>query len=311
MNSVEAFVAGSDASLAQPAGEAQRAGTARSLLSAARPRQWPKNLLVVAAPAAAGVLGRSSAIAETAAALVAFCLLSSATYLINDVRDRHEDRRHAIKRLRPVADGRLSPRVALAGAAALAIAGLGLAAADGLKFEAIAIGYLALTISYTFLWRQRPVVDVLAVAAGFVVRAAAGAVAVGVGLSHWFLLVTCFGALFVVSGKRYAELARAASAPKRLVLSRYTPSGLRALIGASLIGVWISYCLWALDRPTEHALVWGALTVVPFSLWLGRYARLLKAGAGEAPEELVLGDAPLLALSVCWAALFAIGVYAG
>jgi decaprenyl-phosphate phosphoribosyltransferase len=129
-------------------------------------------------------------------------------------------------------------------------------------------------------------------------------------MSRWFLLVACFGALFIVSGKRYAELLRTAGAPTRAVLSRYSAAGLRALIGASLLALWASYCLWALDRPTEHALVWGGLTVVPVSLWLGRYAQLLATGAGEAPEELVLGDAPLIALSVFWAALFAIGVYA-
>jgi decaprenyl-phosphate phosphoribosyltransferase len=311
MNSVEAFATRAETALAQPERKAGMGGAARALLSACRPRQWVKNVLVLAAPAAAGVLGRPGAIAEAAAAFGAFSLLASATYLVNDVRDRHEDRRHATKRLRAVADGRLSPRQALAAAAALAIAGLSLAAVDGLGFVAVALGYLALTISYTYLWRQRPVFDVLAVAGGFVVRAGAGAVAVHVGLSRWFLLVACFGALFIVSGKRYAELRRTAGAPKRLVLSRYSAAGLRALIGASLVAVWVSYCLWALDRPTEHALVWGALTVVPFSLWLGRYAQMLAGGAGEAPEELVLGDAPLIALSACWAALFAVGIYVG
>lgn len=306
MNLVEAIATGGETAVAQPG----RGDTARALLSACRPRQWVKNALVLAAPAAAGVLGRPVAVAQAAAAFGAFSLLSSATYLVNDVRDRHEDRRHATKRLRAVADGRLSPRRALAAAALLTTAGLGLAVADRLALLAVAVGYLALTASYNFLWRQRPVFDVLAIAAGFVVRAAAGAVAVDVGLSRWFLLVACFGALFIVGGKRYAELRRSDGAPQRRVLSRYSAQGLRALIGASLIAVWVSYCLWALDRPTDHALAWGALTVLPFTLWLGRYAQLLAGGAGEAPEALVLGDAPLVALSVCWAALFAVGIYA-
>ena len=195
------------------------------LLRACRPRQWLKNLLVVLAPAAAGVLTRPGVMAEAVCAFASFCLLSSATYLVNDVRDREQDRHHPRKRLRPVAAGELAPRGALRLATVIAALGLALAVAVRPMLGLVAIGYLTLTTSYSICWRHIVVADVVAVAGGFVVRAIGGGVATGIALSYSFLIVTSACALMIVVGKRYAELVGSGPRPpSRSTLRRYSPS---------------------------------------------------------------------------------------
>jgi decaprenyl-phosphate phosphoribosyltransferase len=280
------------------------------LLRACRPRQWSKNLLVLAAPAAAGVLGHSAVIPRVAGAFVALCLLSSATYLINDVRDREQDRLHPRKRTRPIAAGEISPRIAVRVAAALALLGLGIAFAVNLKLGALGIGYLALTASYSLWWRNVVALDILAIAAGFVLRALAGGVAADVYLSRWFVLVTAGCAIFLVAAKRYSELcAQQLGVPVRATLTRYTPAKLRVTLAVAATVAGAAYIGWVLTR-TSH-VVWYALSVAPFLLWLARYSTVIGDGAGEAPEELVLRDRALLALSGAWIALFLGGVYVG
>ncbi len=195
----------------QPAERETRAGasprrTAGVLLRAYRPRQWSKNLLVLAAPAAAGVIDRPLVIAQLAATFLALCLLSSATYLFNDVRDREQDRLHPRKRLRPIAAGEIAPARALQIAGATALVGLALASAVDVKVGVIGCCYLALTVSYSLWWRGVVVLDILVIAAGFVLRALAGGVATDIYLSRWFVIVTASCAIFVVAAKRYAEL---------------------------------------------------------------------------------------------------------
>jgi decaprenyl-phosphate phosphoribosyltransferase len=291
-----------------PAGARRdRAGV---LLRACRPRQWSKNLLVAAAAVAAGVIGHGHVILEVGLAFVSFCALASATYLVNDVRDRDQDRLHPRKRLRPVAAGELSVAGALIGAGVLAGCGLALAFAVRPALAAVGVGYLALTASYSLLWRRVVVLDILAIAAGFVVRAVAGGAAANVALSRWFVLVTTAGALFLAAGKRHAELRdRDVSSVVRSTLRRYSTVGLRvALVGAALVAC-VAYGGWAFQRP-EHG-PWYELSMLPLVGWLVRYGVLLGQGAGEAPEQVVVSDRWLLALSVVWAALFLGGVYVG
>jgi decaprenyl-phosphate phosphoribosyltransferase len=278
------------------------------LLRACRPRQWAKNLLVVIAPGAAGVLTRTAVLADVIVAFVAFCLLSSATYLVNDVRDREQDRRHPSKRTRPVASGQLSPATALRLAGAGAALGVTLGVAIRPSFGAVAVCYLALTTSYSFLWRNVVIADIVVIAAGFVLRAVAGGLAAGVALSYSFLLVTSACALFVVAGKRHAELDEVgARSATRATLHRYSRSLLRwLLVAAALLGC-LAYARWAFARPELGP--WYELSMVPFVLWLGRYAMLLGAGAGQEPAALILQDRALLALSALWVVLFACGVY--
>lgn len=293
-----------------------RRGAARSvgvLLRAARPRQWSKNVLVVAAPCAAGVILRPDVAWRVVAAFVAFCLLSSATYLLNDVRDAEQDRSHPRKRLRPVAAGELSERAALLAAALLALAGLGLASAVAPLLGAVGLGYLAVTISYSLWWRGVVVLDIVAVACGFVLRAVAGGAAGTVYLSRSFLLVAAFGATFLVAGKRHAELRHHSTRPDgtstRGTLHRYSAASLRVVLACSAIAAAIAYGLWAFTGPGHG--VWHVLSIVPFALWLARYAVLVGDGAGQSPEEVIVGDRVLLALTAIWAALFLSGVYAG
>jgi len=290
--------------------DASQPRTLRVLLRACRPRQWSKNLLLLAAPSAAGVIAVPVVGRDVAAAIIAFCLLSSATYLLNDVRDRHQDRLHPRKRDRPVAAGQLSPRAALGLAAALGICGLALAAAVRLELAAVGCAYLALTASYSLWWRRMIVLDIVAVAGCFVVRAVAGGVAADVPLSRWFLVVTSCCAVFVVAGKRHAELVDGARpALTRVALRRYSSFVLRAVLTAAAGGALVAYAVWAFRRP-EHG-PWYELSIVPFVIWLGRYGVLLRRGDGEAPEELILHDWTLLLLSLAWTVLFLCGIYVG
>jgi decaprenyl-phosphate phosphoribosyltransferase len=287
-----------------------RVSGARILLRACRPRQWSKNVLVLAAPCAAGLIDRPNVAGDAAAAFLALCMLSSATYLVNDVRDREQDRMHPRKRLRPVAAGELSPRAALSCAAGLALLGIAIAAAVTPGLAAVAGGYLALTASYSLWWRRIVVADILAIAAGFVLRALAGGIATDIWLSRWFVIVTGACAIFLVAAKRYAEMREhIGGAPMRATLRRYSARGLRLTLLTTASVAALAYTGWAVTRPSH--LVWYVLSIVPFLLWLGRYATLIGSGAGQAPEELILRDRALLALGGAWATLFVVAVYAG
>jgi decaprenyl-phosphate phosphoribosyltransferase len=281
------------------------------LLRACRPRQWSKNLLVLAAPAAAGVIDRPLVAAQAAGALVVMCLLSSATYLLNDVRDVEQDRLHPHKRSRPVAAGEMPPRAALLAAAALALTGLGLATAITPGLGAVGCCYLALTASYSLWLRYVVVLDILAIAAGFVLRALAGGVATDIYLSRWFVIVTGCCAIFLVTAKRYAELREqtGSGVTARTTLRRYSLGHLRLTLLTAAAIACVAYTGWAFTRPAH--VVWYGLSIVPFVLWLSRYAVLIGAGAGQAPEELILRDRTLLALSLLWSFLFLGGVYVG
>jgi decaprenyl-phosphate phosphoribosyltransferase len=278
------------------------------LVRACRPRQWVKNALVAIAPAAAGALTQPAAVAAVLEALIAFCLVSSATYLVNDVRDREEDRRHPRKRFRPVASGALSPGAALRLAAIVGGLGIALAASVRPALAGIALGYMALTTSYSLLWRYVVVADIAAIAAGFVLRAVAGGVAAAVPLSRAFLIVTSACAVFVIAGKRYAELTGARNArAARATLRRYSRTALRRLLAGAAAVAAIAYVRWAFNHSQPG--VWLELSAVPFALWLGRYLAMLAGGFGEAPEELVLRDPALLGLGALWAVLFVAGIY--
>ena len=284
--------------------------SARVLLRACRPRQWAKNVLLVAAPAAGGELGEGSVAVRVVLAIVSFCMLSSATYLLNDVRDREQDRAHRLKRLRPIASGALPVRTALALAVALAVGGLALAAAIRPQLAAVGAGYLLLTAAYSLWLRRIALLDILAIAGAFVVRAAAGGVATDVPLSRWFLVVTSCGALFVVAGKRHAEIFGAdGDASTRSTLRHYSERALALIMASAAVGMLVAYAIWAFRRPERGP--WYEATIVPVTLWLGRYAQLVARGEGETPEELILRDPPLLALTVLWTALFVGGIYVG
>lgn len=281
-------------------------------MRAARPRQWVKNTLVAAAPCAAGAIAAPQVAVRVAGAFVAFCMLSSATYMVNDVCDAPQDRLHPRKRTRPVAAGELSGRLALAAALALLLAGLALAFVVAAALAAVTAAYVAVTLSYSLWWRRIVGLDIVAISCGFVLRAGAGGAAAHVRLSHAFLLVAGSGAVFLVAGKRYAELCDgdgAAAASARATLGRYSRNALRWALLASAALASGAYAVWAVWGQGRGAL--HVLSVCPLVLWLVRYARLVAGGAGQAPEDTILGDRVLLALTAVWAALFVSGVYAG
>jgi len=278
-----------------------------------RPRQWLKNVLVFGAPAAAGVLSHRRDLLDSAAAFVVFCLAASGTYCVNDVVDRQADRLHPAKRFRPVASGKVSVPTALALGVTLLAASIGLCLAIGRpKVVVVVLAYVATTVAYSIWLKHEAVVDLGAVAAGFVLRAIAGGVATAVPLSNWFLIVACFGSLFMVTGKREAEIQALGDlgGGHRATLDTYTPSFLRYVRSVSSGVAMTAYCLWAFEKAHgASGAIWFELSIVPFVLGVLRYGLLVDAGKGGAPEEVVLGDRTLQILGAALGLLFALGVY--
>jgi decaprenyl-phosphate phosphoribosyltransferase len=284
----------------------------RAALVTMRPRQWIKNGLILAAAGAAGALGHDDVPVRVGLACLAFCLISGGIYAVNDVGDRHEDRLHPRKRHRPVAAGAITPRAAITLGVALMTVGLAICLAVRPLLGLVGAGYILLTLSYTLVWREVIVLDLIAIAGGFVLRAIAGGVAAPVTLSRWFVLVIIGAAVMVAAGKRHSELRRTgvAGIPRRRVLDRYSAGLLMTILAASALVALFAYCMWAAALPSVRGVPWRPLSALPFAACLARYGALVRLGAGETPEELVLGD-PLLALSgLAWLAVFALGVHA-
>ena len=280
----------------------------------ARPRQWLKNVLVFAAPAAAGVLHEWPSFWRAVVAFAAMSAASSGAYFLNDVADVKADRRHPRKRLRPVAAGELPIATAAAiGAGLLALALVLAALTSRTPLVGVGAAYIAVTLAYSAVLKHIAVVDLVAVAAGFVLRAVAGAVAVDVAMSSWFLLCISFGSMFIVTGKRYAELRQFGdeAGSVRPTLDAYNVAFLRFVIGASVSVTVVAYCLWAFEKADLTHVSWPMyqLSIVPVVLALLRYGLILETGRGGAPEEVFLSDRTLQAVGVVWLALFALGLY--
>lgn len=289
-------------------------GLGAGLLSAVRPRQWIKNVLVLGAPAAAGTLLQGATLARALAAFVSFSLLASGTYLLNDAADRDRDRCHPLKRLRPIASGVVPRGLAVVAGVTLLGAGLVVAWVVSLALLGTAMAYVALTASYTLWLKHVAILDLAAVAGSYILRAVAGGAATQVGLSRWFLIVVSFGALFVVAGKRHSEhLALGpGAAAARATLATYSVSFLRYVWTMASTVCATAYCLWAFAQ--SHRLgtaPWAAVSIVPFALAILRYAFILDSGGGDAPEDVMLTDRPLLIIGLVWLVVFASGIYLG
>src|SRR3954447_26674662 len=283
------------------------------LVRALRPRQWVKNVLVLASPLAAGKIFELDVLAPTAVAFVLFCLAASAVYLVNDTIDAEEDRRHPRKRFRPIAAGIIPKPLAVAMASVLFV--VALAAAILLTRPALAwvLGsYVVIQLAYCVFLKNQPVIDLAVVASGFLLRGIAGGVAAGLELSQWFLLVAAFGSLFMVAGKRYSELIVVGdAAATRKTLKEYSASYLRFVWSLSAGVAVTAYSLWAFDMGRAHndAVPWATISIAPFVMAILRYAVDIDKGAAGAPEEIVLGDRVLLGLGVVWMATLALGVF--
>ena len=291
---------------------------AKALLVEARPKQWLKNLLVFAAPGAAGVVEHRTPFLQSLAAFGCFCLAAAGTYYLNDAADVEADRLHPKKRFRPIAAGEIPVGLArVLGAGGIVVA-VGAAWAVNWHLAVVVACYVSLTTCYSLWLKHIVVVDVVGVAAGFVLRAIAGGAAVDVPISNWFFIVASFGSLFMVVGKRRAETDEMGedAATFRATLGMYSQSYLTQLQTISSSVVLVGYCVWAFEKAAEahvnggSSVPWFQLSIIPFALAILRYAYLIDTGQGGAPEEVVLRDRTLQLMGLAWAVLFAIGVYA-
>jgi decaprenyl-phosphate phosphoribosyltransferase len=256
---------------------------------------------------------------HSAAAFGIFCLGASGTYCFNDAVDASSDRNHPSKRRRPVASGVVSVPLALTTGLVLMATATGLAAALAGWRLALVMGiYALINVAYSLGIKNEPILDLVAVSAGFVLRAIAGGVATGVALSNWFLIVASVGSLLIVTGKRSGEQQLLADGESdhstiRQTLGSYSPSFLRSVRTFSVAVTVTAYCLWAFERASQihpgRDPVWFQLTIVPFTVALLHVLRSLDAGAGADPEELVLHDHRLQIYGLCWIVLFAVGIY--
>ena len=298
------------------------------LLRESRPKQWAKNVLVFVAPAAAGVLNPFEStyyLRITVAAFVAFCLVSSATYIVNDILDVESDRAHPKKRYRPIAAGVVPMGVAVVAAATMFTGGVLLAlfnhgdlSSPNWALAGVVAGYAVLTTAYSFWLKQVVVLDLVILSAGFILRLLGGAFAAGVDVSDWFLLISLFGSLFIASAKRHAEAVELGdrASELRATLGEYSERylGLAQTVAAS--GTVISYCMWAVEAGSGDAEVttvatpWAQLSIIPMVIAVLRYALLVDKGEGAAPEDVILHDRQMQLMGVLLVACIAIGVYA-
>lgn len=284
------------------------------LLRTARPRQWTKNLLVVAAPAVAGVLGEPGVLRRVGLAFVLFCLAASGTYLLNDALDAEADRQHPSKRHRPVAAGQVPAGFAgVVGGVLLTTAVVGGVWLGPAPFAVSLVVYVAMTIAYSAWLKHIAVIDIVVIASAFIVRALAGGLVVELPFTAWFLIVTSFGALFVVSGKRHAEVMAlgADHANHRAVLAQYPPAYTQHLLTLSSGVTIVTYCLWAFEVQDGPGALWLTISVLPFVTALLRYGLLVQRGEGGEPEEVFLRDRSLQALAVMWLVFIGLGIYGG
>ena len=303
-----------DALAAVPPALARYPAPIRWLVAAgqtSRPRQWPKNLLVFAAPLAGATLGRNNGFGYALVAAVAFVAASAAVYFVNDVVDAERDRRHPVKKFRPVASGRLP------GSHALALAALGVAVglAAGLWIGeprlSVVIGtYLALSALYTVALKHIPVIELAFVASGFVLRAIGGAIATHVPPSGWFLLVCSLGALMVAIAKRYTELTMLDenAASHRPVMRWYSRPMLRVSQRVVACAMVVAYLLWARAEQDPWMRGWHLASALPLAAALVRFDRLTAQAEGKPVEDLIARDPLMICCELAWLVMFGVGL---
>lgn len=279
---------------------------ASGIVKALRPRQWVKNLLVLAAPLAA--LGGDvrydyvDVLTKVGIAFVVFCLAASCVYLVNDARDVEADRAHPTKRFRPIAAGVVPEGLAYGLAIVLGVASLVISWLTTPDLAVVMALYIVIQLAYCFGLKHQAVLDICIVSSGFLIRAIAGGVAADIPLSQWFLLVMAFGSLFMAAGKRYAELqlAERTGAKIRKSLEAYTSSYLRFVWTLSATAVVLCYGLWAFERDGGGGGSWFAVSMVPFTVAILRYAVDIDGGLAGEPEDIALRDRVLQFLAVAW-----------
>jgi 4-hydroxybenzoate polyprenyltransferase len=275
------------------------------LLASLRPKQWTKNFLVFAGLIFAPKLRDPDAVKSALLAFVVFCGLSSVVYLINDVQDRAADRLHPQKRHRPIASGAVSPQTAMAAAAVLGALALVGAFAINTAFGVVGAMYLVLQVCYSMWLKHLVIVDALALAGGFVLRAIGGAVAINVAFSSWLLLMTLLGALFIGFSKRRAEIVSLAddASGHRRILAEYSPYLLDQMIGVVTASTVVAYAFYTMSPETEAHFGTKQLSyTIPFVIYgIFRYLYLVhQRDGGGNPSELLVTDRPLLLCGALW-----------
>ncbi|MGV9825150.1 MULTISPECIES: decaprenyl-phosphate phosphoribosyltransferase [unclassified Gordonia (in: high G+C Gram-positive bacteria)] len=286
---------------------------AEGLIKALRPRQWVKNVLVLAAPLAAGNITDVNVLWHAGIAFIAFCLAASCIYLINDAIDVASDRNHPTKRFRPIAAGVVPVPLAYTLAVVLGVASLAVSLVANWQTAVVIAIYLVVQLGYCFGLKNQAVLDICIVSSGFLLRAIAGGTATEIKLSSWFLLVMAFGSLFMAAGKRYAELqlAERTGAKIRKALQYYTTTYLRFVWTLAATAVVAFYGLWAFDKNSGHDTnVFYAISMVPFTIAILRYAVVVDGGSAGEPEEIAFSDRVLEVLAVAWIVCVAVAVYA-
>ena len=280
-----------------------------SFIRLIRPKQWAKNVLVFAAPFAAGTLLKGDSLLNGLLAFITFTAVASVVYIINDIRDVNYDRLHPLKMTRPIASGSISVKAAIVFAGMLALFSLVFSTVFlNRSFFNIIILYLLSQILYIFYFKNIPVIELFLVASGFVLRAIGGGAAASVPLSNWFLAVVAAAALFMVSGKRYGEIVNQGnSGGTRKVLSNYTIGFLRMVWTVSLSASVAFYALWAVELNTSATSSLALLSSVPFSIALLSYALKVEQGEAEIPEDLIFGDRMLAGVAIIWVLIFSLG----
>jgi 4-hydroxybenzoate polyprenyltransferase len=298
----------------QSSARATQISRAQAVLESLRPRQWTKNVLVLAGIVFGRRLFDPQAIARAGLALAVFCILSGVVYLINDVMDRDLDRGHPLKMHRPVASGALSVAAAIGIACVLAAGGLAGAALLGRQFLTLAVAYVVMFVVYSTYLKHFAIVDVLVIALGFVLRAAAGAVAVNVEISHWLLVCTLLLALFMALGKRRHELVLLADVASRhrRSLAEYEPGLLDQMLAITAASALIAYVFYTTSPETELRFGTHLLGLtIPFPVYgLFRYLYLIhRQDGGGSPADTLLLDRPLLVCVLLWGLLAVLIIY--
>ena len=283
-----------------------------AVLRTARPRQWPKNMLVFAAPLAGASLGRRDGLVYALAAAAAFCAASVAVYLVNDVVDAERDRRHPVKRARPIAAGELQKTHAVMVAAVCIAAALAVGFAIRTPLlSAIVGGYVVSSLLYSLVLKHIPVIELLFVASGFVLRALGGAAATRVPPSAWFLLVCSLGALLVAIAKRYTEMAVLGrdAIRHRPSMRWYRPTALRFAQRVIALAMITAYVLWAAGHHEPWIRAWHLASALPLAATLVRFDRLTARATSKPVEDLLARDTTMVLLEIVWLLTFVTGLW--
>jgi decaprenyl-phosphate phosphoribosyltransferase len=277
-------------------------------ITAARPHQWLKNLLVFSAPLAAGSIHNREILFRTTYVAFLFLIISVSIYLFNDVRDIEVDRNHPIKSQRPIANGDLSQRSAMIMAPLLTLGSLSVGFTISTSLGISLAVYVFINILYSIKGKSIPYLELLLISSGFVIRAISGGIVSGISLSFWFISVVSCTSFFMATGKRYAELSQYEINRTRPVLSRYTLKRLGALRIISTTLAATTYGFWLSQTSATHGM-FSILSLMIFTVTISRYNFRVQQGYGEDPIRTLTGDFWLLSLLTLWATTYCLAIY--